>query len=257
MRTGRDASQVVLSGPQGQEIQSLEDWRRYGGPQKDWQWQDGRSAKECAKAWLRQGRIEVPQELDALFRSHPILNKLVLHDGQPEVETKIDHFRGNGRFHDLLLQGSAASDSVVVSIEAKADESFGDLVHVARREALKGSRKTNVPARIQLLKEALFAADVDVEEFRYQLLYGIAATLIEASRAKAEIGVFVIHEFLMDGHYSQRKVDQNGEDLLEVLRGLGCEGPMKPGGLIQVPPVPGGRFIPSGIDLYVGKVRTT
>ena len=246
---------VKIFGTANQPILSLADWERFGGPQKSFQWQDGRSAKECAKAWLRTGGPALPSELAALFSTHPLTSQLVIDRAYPEVETRLDRFQGNGRFHDLVLEGVSEEREVVVSIEAKADESFGDLVRKARTNALARKPTTKVPARMDLLRDALFGSGVVIDDLRYQLLYAVAGTLIEARQRGADLAVFVVHEFAFKGHVTAAKLARNAADLDRMLKALGLSSPLAAGTLTQVPSPPGGTFVPAGIDLLVGKVR--
>jgi len=48
---------------------SLETWRRLASPKSPVQWQDHRSAKECARAWLGV-EAGIPRELRKVLRSH-------------------------------------------------------------------------------------------------------------------------------------------------------------------------------------------
>jgi len=238
----------------GQAIQNLSDWRRLGGPQRPHQWKDGRSAKECAKAWLRRGTPAVPAELKALLGSHPGTTGLSLHTATTEIETKLDDYRGKGRVHDLLAEGKVREQRVTVSVEAKADESFGELVGEARSRALARSPRSMVPARIDGLRAALFGPGVNIEDLRYQLVYGVAGALIEAARRNATVAIFAVHEFVIPGHFSPIRVRRNADDFDAIVRALGASAPT-PGVLAAVPAVPGGGRVPAGVQLLLGKAR--
>lgn len=247
---------VTITDTNGTPILSLTDWAALGGPQSATQWRDGRSAKECARAWLRTGQPAVPAELAALFASHAMTAGLVVQAATPEVETSLDDLRGKGRFHDLVLEGDASGSRTVVCIEAKADERFGnDVVADARRKALAANPRSMVGQRIDLLTRALFAPGVAVDQLRYQLLYAVAATLIEARKRDAEVAVFVVHEFVFPGHVDAQKLADNAADLDAFVLAMGVATPPPLGQLVPVPAVPGGKFVPAGMPLLIGKVR--
>jgi hypothetical protein len=161
---------LEIFGPEDDPIRNLAEWEQFGGPQSAHQWRDGRSAKECAKAWLRDGNPALPAELRELFASHPTTTGLTAHRAVPEVETRLDGFGGKGRFHDVVLEATCLRGKLVASIEAKADEAFGDLVSDARAKALARTAGTKVPARMKLLGEALFGAGFPIEGLRYAAL---------------------------------------------------------------------------------------
>ena len=108
--------------PQGQAITRWEEWTR---PKRDYQWKEGRSAMELAKAWFSTGQLAVPQELTAILDREPRLEGLVFQQAIPELVTRLPE-RGEGRNHDLWLLGRTNREQVTVCVEAKADESFGD-----------------------------------------------------------------------------------------------------------------------------------
>ena len=248
---------LKIFGPEGDPIRTLGEWERFGGPQSPSQWRDGRSAKECAKSWLRHGRPALPAELLELFASHPTTTGLTAESAYPEVETRLDGFNGKGRFHDVVLEATCAGGKLVASIEAKADEAFGDLVIDARATALARTAGTKVPARMKLLGEALFGSEVYIEGLRYQLLYAIAGSLIEARKRGADLAAFIVHEFAFAGHVDANKLDRNANDLDTVLGALGLDQLPQLGCLVEVPSIPGGPFVPSDIPLFVGKTRVT
>ena len=61
-------------------------------------------------------------------------------------------------------------------------KSFGDLVRDARTKALARKPATKVPDRMDLLRDALFRSGAPIDDLRYQLLYAVAGTLIEARK---------------------------------------------------------------------------
>ena len=112
---------------------------------------------------------------------------------------------------------------------------------------------------LNLLCQALFGETLSefppLAELRYQLLTGVAGALIEAGKQRADIGLFVVHEFLSN-EVKQEKVQENLKDLVKFIQLLpGCSKvEIKEEQLIGPIRVPGGEYVPSSIPLYVGKV---
>ena len=122
-------------GKNGVGIRSVDDWLCQAPPAKGKaHWKDNRSAKELAKAWFpASGDPVVPDELSRLFLSSPAVGLIEFESGEPEALVRFDDVPGEPRHSDLLLIGSCALGRIVVSIEAKADESFGQLGRVHTR----------------------------------------------------------------------------------------------------------------------------
>ena len=242
----------------GEPIESVDDWLRLAPPARGLaHWKDGRSAKELAKAWFASGAAQVPDELAALLKSHPATAALKLESGTPEVVTKLDNYRGAARHHDLVLVGRAAGVCTLVAVEAKADEPFDD--PIAKRLAKSSDGGSNLPQRIDLLCRSIFGrpCDAALGQLRYQLLHGVAGTLIEASKQEATQAVFVVHEFLSAGT-DPEKAALNAQDLERFVRTLpgGAAAELRHGQLGGPIMVPGGEFVPVHLPLFVGKVTT-
>src|SRR5579862_7565137 len=193
------------------EIRSVEDWFRYAPPKMGRrQLKDGRSAKELAQSWFRNGTPKPPDELGALLESQ-FGAGVTFEEGRPECVIELDDFVGEHRNCDLVVLCKIGAKTMVINIEAKADEPFGDLIgEYYDRRIGSGS---NVPARIRQLSEALFgrAPDEEIRKLRYQLLHAAAATLIEARANDAEMGLLAVHEF-RSASLSADKLAQNSND---------------------------------------------
>jgi len=243
----------------GCEILSVEDWFRCAPPKKGLRhWKDGRSAKELARSWFPQrGQPQIPHELTSLLNSHQDTMGTVIYEGLPENKVRLDSFKGETRNTDLVLLGQSNQKAIVISIEAKADEPF-DLTIAERLRKAEGS-SSNVPKRISLLCRSLFGETVTefppLADLRYQLLTGMAGALIEAGIQQADVGLFVVHEFISKEVDSQ-KVKANLRDFVKFIHLLpGCSNAgIVEGQLIGPIHVPGGEFVPSDIPLYIGKI---
>jgi hypothetical protein len=103
------------------------------------------------------------------------------------------------------------TEYIVINIEAKADEPFGD--SIGAYYDLKSNSSSNAPARISQLSRALFGRQPDdaIRKLRYQLLHAAAATLIKVERRAARVGLLLIHEF-RSKNLDERELKQNSTD---------------------------------------------
>jgi hypothetical protein len=131
-----------------------------------------------------------------------------------EERTHFDDFDGP-RNHDLVVVGTAAGETALVCIEAKAGEAFGATVEQERRKALRkreSGESTHKPERLVGLLE-VYAPDLDpmsedIGSLRYQLLTALAGTVAAASEFDAQHAVLMIHEFNTDDRES---ADNSGD----------------------------------------------
>ena len=237
-------------------IKSVDDWLLFSPPKKKkCHWKDGRSAKEFAKAWLETGKPKIPQELVNILQSHPLTRNFVPEFAIPEYITHLDNFFGGQRNHDLIISGLSDGKKILVSVEAKADESFGELI------CNVGSKNPNskIPQRLELLKNSIFGPTTDdvIGNVRYQLLTGVAGALIEAKNRGAGISVFIVHEFLSKA-LDYKKIEQNSDDFEYFVRILSGKTDLRIqlDELIEIKSVPGGEFVPGGMKLLIGKTQT-
>ena len=244
-------------------IDSVEAWFRLAPPKRGArQWKDTRSAKELARAWLPDpGRARVPCELLELLESHADLSGIALQHGTPEQPLRLDDFRGETRNADLVLYGRADAGTALITVEAKADESFGDLVE--RRLAKVSKPHSRVPERVSRIARLLFGCtredNGDCEflgSLRYQLLHAAAGTIIEAHRMGSSLAVMVVHEFLSPG-LSRSALRRNAEDLRRFLGHMMGDMDLRfTCGVLQGPvPIRGLPAEWDALRFYIGKVE--
>lgn len=254
--TGEVIMGFQIKSADGKQISSVEDWLRYAPPQKgECQWKDGRSAKELAKAFFREGRAELPGELQRLFEDSDLTKGLVCHAAVPEKTTQLDIPTRKPRYHDLVLTGTIEGKKAIVCIEAKADETFGEIVrdHYAKNAAVH----SDVPKRIEQMSQGLFGLkynnnDGPVADLRYQLLTSLAGTVIEARIQDAAIAIFLVYEFVTD-KTSPQKIQANSDDLQRFARMYGCQ-KLETGKLFGPLKIHGDQYIPATIPAYMAKV---
>ena len=243
-------------------ICDLETWLRLAGPKKkEAHWKDGRSAKECARAWLEKPDC-VPAEISQAIRTHPDLGRILPGwSAEPEARVAFDSFRGEPSNLDVLLTATDEKGLIVIAVEAKADEPFGKTVEDTLRAAVE--RKAQNPKsrgvdRLEQLAAALFEVPSDrlseVGKLRYQLLTASAAALAEAQCHSTYRAVLIIHEFVTALTSDQKHLD-NAKDLDAFVHKL-SDGVVATvaEGTVQGPfDLPGYPLIDSPIQFYIGK----
>jgi len=242
------------------EIRSVGDWFAAAPPKLGRrQWADGRSAKELARAWFpAAGGPTVPPELQELLDSRRETRGAAFDRGEPERVTTFDRCGGEGRNADLVLWGRCPIGKLLVSIEAKADEPFGEVAGEYVRKSISANPRSQVPERFGLLCRGLLGLPPENDEapsLRYQLFTAIAGALVEGQAFGADATLFVVHEFI--GETDDDKVAANAADLNRFVRALskGGAAAVSPGVLAGPFSVPGNEHFAGTSALFIGKCR--
>lgn len=222
----------------------------------DFHWQKGRSAMTLAENWLWGGGKEV---LDMLQKSDAF-NGVLFDIASPEYESRFDKY-GNGRIHDLLALGHRNDEKVIVAVEGKVDERFGNdtLGSYYNKGVLKrlSGVSTKVPNRIEDLIRALFIPPYGMEimELQYQLVHAIAGTLAEAGKQGIKKAAFIVETFETDKFDIYKyKDNQIKLDMLIEILSDGKVTAMKEQEIYGPYVFAGNEYIPSDVELYVGKL---
>jgi len=146
----------------------------------DLHWQNNRSAKELAKSVFDNGTL-VPKLTSVLQRfNFPVPEEMY---GSPEKATKLPWGTRGDRKHDLLLKD--AHSTIIVGVEAKADEAFDKAVKYKRQLAKKSNedKGKNMSARLDGIMNFLYNNNPpnNKEDLMYQLLSATAGVILEAS----------------------------------------------------------------------------
>lgn len=180
---------------------------------------------EAARYWLACGD-SFPTDLAAILRKHPDFGPIGTWSAEPEVKLAVDTRRGEPRNTDLLVAAEDDRGSILMAVEAKADESFGDLLPDAQASALEAKLKnprSKALERVEELVRALFEAKGQgapgLPRIRYQLLTATAGLLAEAGRRGIERAVLVIQEFCSE-LTDDRVQARNAADLDAFLQRL-------------------------------------
>lgn len=178
---------------------------------------------ELARAWFAAGTAQTPHEIEELQRSHGTTQGAQWSEGFPEKVTALPE-RGEGRNHDLLLLGEQNGEPLIACIEAKADEPFGALIGDYYQKARQNTEPTRAPQRIEALLKLVFGDSASPTEkpwcdLRYQLLTGLAGTILEAQARGVSRGLFVVHE-LRVGQLDEKKLALNADDYSRFIEAL-------------------------------------
>jgi len=234
-------------------IESLNEWFVKCPPQgKEKHWKDGRSAKETAKHWV----YTMPQTFKEILEFW----KLKFNICSPEYVTTFDKNGGNGRNHDLLiLAENENKEPVVISIESKADEPFGDTISdtiKAADERFKRSPNSKGLCRIKELRIALFGSEDDSQlSLRYQLLTAVAGTIAETKKLKAKYAIFLVQTFISE-EIDEKRHSQNQKDLNSFIKHFSkSEYTEIPDSQLIGPfrIISKTKYLPDDIDLWIGK----
>lgn len=247
----------------GQLITSVDDWFRHAPPKGGTDhWRDGRSAKELARAWFESGSVSVPDELSALLASHPDTRSAVLESAEPEARIAFDRHRGEVRNADLAVRAVLDGVPLAITIEAKADEPFDQLVPDTLADALDRLLERDRGAGIDRVRDLAIsllppprAGLPPLRLLRYQLLTAIAGTMAWARQLAAPKAVLVVHEF-QTSQTSTRNLQRNAQDLKVFVRRLtaGASPDAEVGTLVGPVRVPGEPLFDKPADLYLGKI---
>lgn len=157
--------------------------------QQEKHWKEGKSAHALATLWFKStglpSKIEVA--LKTRFESPELIDAFL--ERQTDLQSE-----GRPSQTDLLaVVGSGKDDLVIVAVEGKAGEPFGDRVE----KWLDANGKKE--ARLEGLCEILGGLSREsVLPLRYQLLHRSAAAIIEARRYRTKVAVLLVHSFSED-----------------------------------------------------------
>ena len=247
----------------GQPIQSVDDWFRYAPPKGGAdQWCDGRSAKEFARAWFESGDLSIPHEFLRILSSHPDTQSADLESGEPEARISFDRRVGEVRNADLAIRATAKNAPLAITVEAKADEPFDQLVSDTLADALERILERGRGGGIDRVRDLATSLLPPLQRglpalrlLRYQLMTAIAGTLAWAQQLEAPRAVLIIHEF-QTNRTSIRNLDRNAQDLEQFITRLTAGKVVRvPAGILVGPlRVPGDPLFASPAELYLGKI---
>jgi hypothetical protein len=242
----------------GKLIQSVEEWGVEARPAKAEHWQDGRSAKELAKAWISGSG---PVALAGLFEFSPMTGHLRIDRAVAEAQTAFDRWPGGKRNHDLLVTGETLSGRITIGVEGKADETFGQTLKsyaAGSQRLIDRGKPTNAHFRLDELTTALVGATLstspELAPLRYQLFSAVAGTLAAAEPDSAQ-AAFVVHEFITERTNAKLHAANAAALSAFTERVFHCSPPLGESSWLLGPfHVPAERW--ARVPLWVGKIET-
>lgn len=217
-----------ITNKNGTVIDSFESWKEaFVEVDNEKHWSEGRSACSLAKHFTgpnveNSNGIRVLKKCLSSFGLHNV----ELTHGEIEHESRFDKYRGKGRMQDLILWGHA-DKPIVICVEAKVDETFGNKIDEAYKEAVdliekKKKLKSKAKQRIEDLCKEFYADSPTASScnaLRYQLLYYLAGSLKEAIKIKGMLFIPVIVYHTDD--FNKEIGDGNYNDYAKFMESVG------------------------------------
>lgn len=210
-------------------ITSTNEWYEYAPPlNPERQWENSRSAKELAKSVFDNVTL-APLLKRVLPRfNYPVPAKM---SGIPEKATKLPWGRSGDRKHDLLLKN--AQKSLVIGIEAKADEPFDKSIEKKRLDSQKNADGgANMSKRLDGILNFIYGSNLpkNKETLMYQLLSATAGVILEASNNnfKYACALFLVFE---SEKLDKQKLGKNENDWKDFCKSLNID---ENGGIITI-----------------------
>jgi hypothetical protein len=206
----------------------------------------------------------MPPELNHLLESREETREMKVECVTPEHPINFDSLHGEPRNADLAFIGETPLGKVAVTIEAKADEPFGDTVAgtlAAALERLVENPRSQGVRRVESLVRSLFAVAGKglpmIASLRYQLLTAAAGTLAYALQQCASLAILVVHEFVTD-KTSDKRQQKNAADFNAFLTRLAGTAALQAyqSGLLGPFVVPGLPLFEKAPRFLVGEIRT-
>ncbi|NRF92206.1 hypothetical protein HQN89_14435 [Paenibacillus frigoriresistens] len=141
---------------------NLDDWKKQmANPER--QWRKGYSAYELANTWIQTNGF--PDKVQKLFDDSQFKTMTILF-AFPEYQVHLNNQRAPSQ-NDLFILGKVNQDLVIIMVEGKVEEPFGETVKDWLNESSEGKRQ-----RLAFLEETLqIPASVSLDNIRYQLLH--------------------------------------------------------------------------------------
>jgi hypothetical protein len=183
---------IYTSKSKENEIYNLDDWFKFCPPEgKEKQWVDFRSAKEMAKFWTVESNAE---DFKAFIKQS--FKDFEFDCIVPEYVSKFDSF-GRSRQHDLVIMEK--HNKVILTIEGKSDETFGDMFFGEKfKETITEKIKNNDSKaldRMINLYHNYFKSNAKTLEIMYQLTHWFAGSLMDAIQFNTQNFIMILQEF--------------------------------------------------------------
>jgi hypothetical protein len=119
-----------------------------------------------------------------------MFESLTLVAGFPEYKVQIPPSTRHPSQTDLMVIAHGCRELVVIAVEGKVDESFGELISDWKKHDTQGKTE-----RLHFLTGCLGVAGEQLDAIRYQLLHRTVSALLTAERFAARHSVMLVHSF--------------------------------------------------------------
>ena len=170
-----------------------EDWKQFLA-KPDLHWKFGHSAMSMAYCW--QNADGIPASVQKVFVGSkiPLLKKTKVILAIPEYKVPLPG-RGPASQNDLFVLAKSDDQLIVIMVEGKASEPFGDkTVREWINNASEGKKK-----RLKALCGEIGLEQSRVMGIRYQLIHRTAAAVLEAKKFNSSSALMLIHSFPQGG----------------------------------------------------------
>lgn len=196
-------------------IKSEEDWIKYAMPKRDNHWRNRKSI-EMLSEYIISAKGYIPKEIEDILINMECENNEPFY-GEPQA-IKILNTKGAARNHNLLL---VKKNDIVISIEAKVDERFGNKV----AKILSKDIKDNHKERIGQFNKEIYGKELNlIPNIAYELLAATSSTLLEAKKNNASKAILLICTFVKGENIDVRKIIKNIDDIYQFKSTLGKQG---------------------------------
>jgi hypothetical protein len=247
----------------GTLIRTVEEWRQLAPPQRENQWQLGRSAMTAAECWTAVSSPVLPVGIGEMLEAHPAFGRVLQWEGEPEVPLSFDRRRGP-RMTDLLVRARDANGPFILAVECKVNETYGETVAEALADSLErrvaNERSEGIGRVVDLASSMFRNAEKGSRSFRalrYQLLTATAGAIAAALSSQVPRVVLLVQEFGTSKAKAAQQ-EENARDLDAFIHRLSdglftsCRCGTIVGPFDMIPGTPLFQGLP---QLYIGKVR--
>ena len=150
-------------------------------------YKEGYSAFCLVNGWMAEN--DIPELVRLTLDTVPALQQAILLEGFLEREVSLGDGARNSQT-DLLCLLDINKQLVVMSVEGKVRETFGNLV-VKELETASDFKKS----RIERLAQVLGLSLEEAKPLRYQLIHRTAAAIFEAQRFHSQTAIMMVHSY--------------------------------------------------------------
>jgi hypothetical protein len=168
-----------------------EDWKaQLAEPDK--QWETGHSAKTLAYCWMEAKGF--PNSVKRVFQEskYDVFKNTEFLAGFVEYKVPLPP-RGYPSQNDILVLAKSDKDVVVIAVEGKVSEPFGETVGEWIKDESEGKK-----TRLKYLSKLLQLNRTGLQKIRYQLVHRTASAIIEAKRFGASTALMLVHSFSLN-----------------------------------------------------------